>query len=252
MKTHTLSNIGVIAPRKGSPLVAPTRRPVKHTGRTFRAKYYSLKNAKLIECESLLEMRVARLLEFASGITQYSEQPPALRIRLNGRLRKYTPDFLVHWRNGARWLIEVKPSEIASTAEMKARFLATTESAQRMGFHFRVLTERHVQKAGASGIEELLAIRRISRTLSLGLGTQEDPEHCSATTLPPDLITALSRHRTVSLNHVADLLGGGPSAIHEAKRLIADGTLSWDITQPLTSSTQVFMSKESQDEELFS
>jgi hypothetical protein len=76
------SSDGVVAPRRGNPLVAPTRRPVHHTGQNFRGKFYSDKNARHIKCESYLEVLVARLLEFLRNVRGYSEQPPALFFRV--------------------------------------------------------------------------------------------------------------------------------------------------------------------------
>src|SRR5690349_6794169 len=86
----------VYAARVRASLLNPTRNPVTPSGDTFRAKHKSLKGANAIKCESLLELRATDLFEFAKGITSFSYQPPKLRLHLDGRYPRYTPDFAGH------------------------------------------------------------------------------------------------------------------------------------------------------------
>lgn len=246
-----LSNQGTAAPRKGRPLVQPTRNPVRHTGRYFRGKLFSLKNARLVRCESLLEMRAACFFEFASGVLSFSEQPPPLAIRIRRRKRKYTPDFIVHWREGRDWLVEVKPSELAGVPEMQEKFVAAREAAEEQCYRYVVLTERVTDKPGASFIEELLAIRRRVRTR--GLGSSADAQDSRETTprLPVALAHATAHGGSLSLTEVLRLLGNRAGAMNELKTLLAFRILAWNVDQQLTKTSRIYQPSEKDDEELF-
>ncbi|WP_431049262.1 hypothetical protein [Roseateles sp. L2-2] len=57
------------------PVSEPVRDPIDRRGDNFRVKYASVKQARAIACESMLESQVAMLLEFARGVVCYSQQP---------------------------------------------------------------------------------------------------------------------------------------------------------------------------------
>jgi hypothetical protein len=234
------------APHRGTPLVAPTRSPVRHTGRNFRGKFYSAKNARHIKCESHLEVLIARLLEFKRNVVGYSEQPPALSFRIGRRRRKLTPDFIVHRRSGGNCLVEVKPEELAQTPELKAKFAGATEAAAARGYGFVVLTERAVGKVASQNLQEMLAIRGRMRTR--GLGTEElvpEPK------LPVALATAFAHGGSMPMSALLSLLGEGPGARTELMTLLAFRVLAWDIDRRLESTTRISVNKELDDEDLF-
>ena len=237
---------GTVAPRRGAPLVIPTRSPVRNTGRNFRGKFYSAKNARQVKCESYLEVLVARLLEFLRNVTGYSEQPPALLFRVGRRRRKLTPDFIVHRHRGRDCLVEVKPSELAEAPDLKAKFAAATEAATARGYRFVVLTERSVGKVVSQNLEEMLAIRGRMRTRLLG--TQEliqEPK------LPVALATAFARRGSMPMSALLSLLGDGPGAHTELMTLLAFRVLAWEIDQRLESTTRISINKEIDDEDIF-
>lgn len=237
---------GTTAPRRGSPLVTPTRSPVRHTGRNFRGKFYSAKNARHIKCESYLEVQVARLLEFKRNVVAFSEQPPPLFFRLGKRRRKLTPDFIVHRRIGRDCLVEVKPEELAQTPELKAKFAAATEAASARGYRFVVLTERTVNKVTSQNLEEMLAIRGRMRTRVLG--TQEQVQEPD---LPAALTTAFPCGGSMPMAALLRLLGDGASAHTELMTLLAFRVLDWDINEPLAPMTRIYINKENDDEDVF-
>ena len=243
------SHNGPTAPRHGHPVLPPSRRPVKHSGRFFRAKFFSCKNERLVQCESHLELQAARFLEFAPGVLSFSEQPPALVLRIQGRRRKYTPDFVVHWADGRKWLVEVKPFELACAPEMKIKFAAARAAAELAGYHFEIVTERLTKKLGASRLEELLSIRRRSRTASLG--SPREPASRTVPTLPVALAHAMARGGSAPLSELLRLLGSGPGAMNELMTLLAFRVLAWNVDQNLTTSTPIYQAKEDEDEKLF-
>lgn len=236
----------VTAPRRGNPLVAPTRSPVGHTGWHFRGKFYSAKNARHIKCESYLEVLVARLLEFLRNVRRYSEQPPALFFRVGRRRRKLTPDFIVHRFSGRDCIVEVKPAELAEMPELKAKFAAAAEAAAIRGYRFVVLTERAVGKVASQNLEEMLAIRGRMRTRALGMREQvEEPR------LPTVLAAAFAQGGSMPMSALLRLLGNGPGAHTELMTLLAFRVLAWDIDQQLEPSTRISLPKETDDEDVF-
>jgi len=242
----TTRSDGITAPRRGTPLVTPTRSPVGHTGKHFRGKFYSAKNARHIKCESYLEVLIARLLEFLRNVIGYSEQPPALLFRVGRRRRRLTPDFIAHRRNGRACLVEVKPAELAETPELKAKFAAATEAAAARGYRFVVLTERAVGKVASQNVEEMLAIRGRMRTHALG--TQEQVREPR---LPVALATAFARGGSMPMSSLLKLLGNRPGAHTELMTLLAFRVLAWDIDQQLEPSTHISLPKELDDEDVF-
>ena len=74
---HSSNSVGkVVHARVPTPAVSePVRDPIDRRGDNFRVKFASVKQARPIACESMLESQVAMLLEFASGVMSYSQQP---------------------------------------------------------------------------------------------------------------------------------------------------------------------------------
>ena len=71
--------------------------------------------------ESQIERDFIYLLEFDSEVLSYQEQPLRIQYVRDGRVHKYTPDFLVK-RANRRQIIEVKPERKAQSEESKAFF----------------------------------------------------------------------------------------------------------------------------------
>lgn len=66
----------VVHARVPTPVVSESvRDPIDRSGDNFRVKFASIKQARTIACESMLESQVAMLLEFARGVACYSQQP---------------------------------------------------------------------------------------------------------------------------------------------------------------------------------
>lgn len=145
--------MSVISPRPSTPVASQyrypkslpfhsTRNPVTHSGRGFRAKFVSQKNRRMVRCESLLEMQFLYLAEFARNVIAFDEQPVSIAYRLNGRQRRYTPDFGLRWRDGQQWFIEVKPQELLSTEQNQEKFAAITEHFRYRGNAFITVSEQ--------------------------------------------------------------------------------------------------------------
>lgn len=122
-----------------------TRNPVTHSGRGFRAKFMSHKNRRMVRCESLLEMHFLYLAEFARNVESFDEQPISINYRLNGRQRRYTPDFGLRWRDGRQWFVEVKPYELLQLEKNQEKFAAIGEYFRRRRDTFITMTERDIR-----------------------------------------------------------------------------------------------------------
>jgi hypothetical protein len=91
------------------------RRPSNRGGvRKNIGKTPSLKAGRPVWWESLLERDYIVLLEFDPDVLTFVEQPFRVRYSFEGRVRHYTPDFLVERKN--KWqVVEVKSKEKASS-----------------------------------------------------------------------------------------------------------------------------------------
>ncbi len=101
--------------------------------------------AEPLECESSLERDFVYRAALCPSVAQLRHQP--LRIDL-GDDRRYTPDFLVEYRDGTRCFVEVKPLERvernAATFDRASQVLRDQESAA-----FVVLTEDDIRRGDA-------------------------------------------------------------------------------------------------------
>lgn len=58
-------------------------------------KFPSIKLGRMVYCESGLELDYSFLLDADQEVISFQEQPGKIKYHLNGKLHKYTPDFLV-------------------------------------------------------------------------------------------------------------------------------------------------------------
>ena len=72
----------------------------------------SIKNSRVIVCESKLEADFCQLLEFDPEVVSYVPQPQTISTYFNGKLTQYTPDFQVTYRFKPDGFFEIKPDEV--------------------------------------------------------------------------------------------------------------------------------------------
>ncbi len=206
-----------------------TRNPVTHSGRGFRAKFVSQKNRRMVRCESLLEMQFLYLAEFARDVLTFDEQPITISYRLNGRKRRYTPDFCLHWRDGQQWFVEVKPHELLALEKNQEKFAAIGEHFRGMGDTFITISDREIRHPiRMPFIRDLLRLR------------------------DDNAIEAISRSDEVDLSvvptwgHLVEAVGADWAGACLAYRLV---TCPLEI--PLQSETPITLYKEADDVALF-
>jgi hypothetical protein len=139
--------------------------PVRKIGRShsaLRAVHPSVKSGQLVHLESALERDFCCLLEFGPDILKYVEQPVTIVYNLEGKSRRYTPDFLIIYEGG-------RPSVLAEVkyrvdlrdnwAELKPKFRAAQQYAAAKGWEFRLYTELEIQTAYLQNVKLLLRFK---------------------------------------------------------------------------------------------
>jgi hypothetical protein len=108
--------------------------------------YYSEKNKKQIYYRSMYELMAYRRLEEIQEVTSYEIEPFSIRyIRNEGYEGNYTPDILVHYSNGHKKVIEVKPARLLQLWNNPAKLKALSEYVnEQNNMSFEIWTEREI------------------------------------------------------------------------------------------------------------
>lgn len=196
--------------------MATKRNANKHRGRhVFRM--YSKKNGCALKVESYLEYCHACILECDPNVKIFASQPETMNLVIDGKQRRYTPDFLVLYQNGFAEYIEVHPSTLISK-NFRQRVEAFSEySFCTVGAKIRFVTE-----------EGLCPITRINYQLISKFASMQLSFDIHKVKLPKsptfeELIHALSQ---LTSNSIA-----------EAYHLLTLGIYEFDKTELLKSNT---------------
>ncbi|HCE1966792.1 heteromeric transposase endonuclease subunit TnsA [Vibrio parahaemolyticus] len=109
------------------------------------SRFVSLKTDSVQTTESDLEFDACFHFEFAPQIKTFETQPLGFKYRMNGSLRRYTPDMLCYFNDGYAPYYEVKPKWITEQDEFKEKFDAQRQQAIANGHDLLVLTEDDIQ-----------------------------------------------------------------------------------------------------------
>lgn len=110
----------------------------------------------MIHWESQLERDAVFLFEFSAGVISYREQPLTTYYELDGKIRRYTPDFEITLFTGEVILIEVKPSEKLLDPRERRRLQRITEHFAADGSAYRILTEVELRPGDLLGNLQML------------------------------------------------------------------------------------------------
>ncbi|WP_238382879.1 Tn7 transposase TnsA N-terminal domain-containing protein [Vibrio coralliirubri] len=91
--------------------------------------------------ESDLEFDVCVHFEFSPQIVNFEAQPIGFEYFIEGKRRRYTPDFLVTYKDSYQSFYEIKPKHIAEKDEFKEKFRAQKEQTLDCGQDLYVLRE---------------------------------------------------------------------------------------------------------------
>ena len=108
--------------------------------------------------ESLEEQSLLLALDFTGAVEDVLPQPFTLRFEAaGGGFREHVPDFLAVFRDGSRWLFDVRPARLVKEGDAVC-FAAAAEAALEAGWRYSVVAgwRPHV----LTGIDALSAQRR--------------------------------------------------------------------------------------------
>ncbi len=115
-------------------------RKVSNRGGNIVGKFPSLKTKRMVQFESTVERDYLYLLDYEADVIHFEDQPLTIEYRHEGKLLRYTPDFLVV-KPGQHILIECKPQALVSSEGNQLKIAAAHEFAVRQGWQFRVVTD---------------------------------------------------------------------------------------------------------------
>lgn len=118
-------------------------RKIKSRTRGVRGHFFSLKNDRRVNYESLNEQSLMKVLETDPNIIEYCEQPLQLRVVWKGKEYSYTPDTLSKNVFSESVLYEVKPKEDLENDDgrLANKFATAKEYCMECGWEFKVITE---------------------------------------------------------------------------------------------------------------
>ena len=184
-------------------------------------KVPSVTLARFVQCESLLEVDMAMLLDASPHVTSYGEQPVTLRYTIDGEETWHVPDFVAICA-GKRIFIEVKyVRDIDAVVRMRTQVLQ--EQLARTGDLYLLLTEEEIRKP-----HFVRNARQVLRRACHGI---TDLDRIAS-------FERLRRERSTTLGEWCWDISGAKEAIAMA-HLLLRGQALVDMTQPLGRATPV-------------
>ena len=203
----------------------PVRKVVTRSGKKFRGRFPSRKNAISIAWESLHEKDAILYLEYCSSVASYEEQPSEETYYVRGVPHRYYPDLRARLVNGQVVDIEVKPSRKLLNKELKEKYGRIAAMYQKSGRNFRILTERDYR---AQPLHSNL--KRLHRASKL-IWREADMAV---------LLARLGSGPSWTLEQAGHLLGKGDRAL----ALVAWRALCLDLGSPIGMNTLLWLPKE--------
>lgn len=104
--------------------------------------YFSAKNMKELYYRSSYELQAFTILEQLSKVVKYEVEPFGIEYEKDNKKHFYIPDILVHYDDGTKELIEVKPEWKLGSDDIKIK--AGRRYAIQHNMEFSVWTERNL------------------------------------------------------------------------------------------------------------
>ncbi len=125
------------------------KRRIINKSRSLSGLMPSDKNGEHVWFESALERDFAILLEAHPDVSHYQEQPVTIEYDVEGKTRRYTPDFLVYFINDLYkpWLCEIKyRSELREKFDrLKPKLRAGINHSKTEKWEFKIFTEHDIR-----------------------------------------------------------------------------------------------------------
>lgn len=201
-------------------------RRITNGGRKVVGKFPSLKMKRMIMWESQIERDYLYLVDFDSDVVSCQEQPLVVRYydERDGKMHRYTPDFLLIRRNNKKQIIEVKDEKAARSDEYQQVFKRVSPILHREGYEFILVTDRMVR------VQPLL---RNAKLLHKYAATKISNEHLI------HLTDIFASRAVFSLGELVTLLGSRGVSKQEIFALLRHGILSLDLGKEINSDSIV-------------
>ena len=189
--------------------------------RHYSGTYWSATNRDLVIYESRLELARLLFADYDTTVDRVIAQPFFLRAKVNRRIRKHVPDFLL-FSHGLPRVVDVKPTARLSVEKVRFTLEWTRELVEELGWIYEVWSEP--PDLELKNLRVLAGFRNAERF---------DPELLKAILRESSSVTTLGQ----VLGHD---LGEPPARVRAAVlHLVWRHDLAVDITQPLTKSSPV-------------
>ena len=209
--------IQIIFPKDGK---IRSRKVVKRSNARNSGKYPSWKMQRMMQWESVHEGNAMRMLDANPSVISFNEQPCEIIYNLNGEKHRHYPDLLVI-ESDQKELWEVKTAEDAAQPEVAERTIFLTEALPFYGYNYRMVI------AESLASQPLLNnIKRLNK-----LGRQSVP------IIQQETLRRIFKEQPVMDWGVFEKQS--PTALRQISRLILEGKLSIDLTQPIHAATQI-------------
>ncbi|TPE46572.1 hypothetical protein FJM67_15975 [Maribrevibacterium harenarium] len=125
-------------------------------------KFASRKSHSTIMCESGLEFDACFHLEFSPTIAAFESQPHGIEYLVDGKVRRYTPDFKVVKNTGEIEYIEIKPERIHTTEKFRNEFEKKRAAYSELGYKLILVSEKQIRNQHL--LSNLKTLHRFSNT----------------------------------------------------------------------------------------
>jgi len=127
-----------------------TAEVIQKMGKAARSKYangyfHSVKNHKDIFFQSSYEMYAYICFEHNDGVESFDRCHFTIPYSLNGEIRRHLPDIDIHYTDGSRKVLEIKPEKFLKDPEITAKRLAGEAYCKEHGMLYEMLTEEDIQ-----------------------------------------------------------------------------------------------------------
>jgi len=185
----------------------------------YSGTYWSATNRDHVIYESRLELARLLFADFDATVNHFVAQPFFLRARVNRRIRRHIPDFLL-FTDGLPRVVDVKPAARLSVEKVRFTLDWTRELVEELGWNYEAWSE-----------PADLELRNLRFLAGFRNAERFDPE----------LLKAIL-HQSTSDTTLGQVLGRDfgepPARVRSAVlHLVWRRDLSVDITQPLTKSS---------------
>jgi hypothetical protein len=210
--------------------------------------YFSFRGQKEIAFESRLEKDFLTSFAFSERVLDIEEQPFTLTYtNSDGKESVYTPDFMVTFRPETMevtplskpMIVEVKPREILKKdfCIFKERFRAMISYCQKNDMIFKIYDESRIHTPYFKNITQILRYRRYSY----------DPIERDT------ILNYVQAAGQATVGLIPEIFGGTDldkaEIIGHVHHLLATKQLSADLTRPLNSHTEIWVSTDYGHEE---